>query len=559
MSKNNVNTEQYSVIKNLNNYLKYHNLPIKVNEDGICHALSTLYIQYVLDGKEQEFERLLSFIAQKPPVGSDEFLEVELFSLVEKIIALQVNEGKSTRNKYSQSNSHQQLHVKGKYLQSVFQIGLETNLGNWAEIIKEINLQPNEVMRVCTLQHTIAIARDKDGVYKVYDPNNSRVSQQFESEDKMVKWLSKEAFNFSLLSLGNNTLDMNINVISNERPSDGRFPSKGDLLNKYLTPKQKMIDPNLGGGLHFAMKFDDAEAAEYILNNSETNFTNKEITDTALCAIVRDSANALGKLSEKLQKEGKMNLLKAPFLYALSLGSYRCIQELLKTTMMQEFYEQGISDSYRIMLTSAFKGMNEHLIEKVVTDVLQQHGPDVFTPEIVSELIEISIKEQNSHAINLLTRTIGDLDKKINNNEQRLEFIKKAIEHNDPLMVRALITNLKISAEELNCLHMGLSIVNKYNVEIFTTLQEKGYQFTPQALDLIESKKNQSIGILKSLGIVLIRFSEFLTNQNKIKVDGDKIDQFSSFKERYQSTIENDASVLEENCSEVRAIFLNKR
>ncbi|ARB90925.1 hypothetical protein [Legionella longbeachae] len=74
---------------------------------------------------------------------------------------------------------------------------------------------------------------------------------------------------------------------------------------------------------------------------------------------------------------------------------------------------------------------------------------------------------------------------------------------------------------------MGLLVVNKYNVEIFITSKESGYQFTPEAEELIERKQARSIGILQRLGIAFIRFSEFLTNQNKIQVDNDKVNEYS--------------------------------
>ncbi|WP_225316621.1 hypothetical protein [Legionella longbeachae] len=528
MPRDSVNTEQYLVIRNLNNYLKYHDLPLKVGEDGICHALSTLYIQYTLEGKEKEFEKLLSFIAQEIPVDSNEFPNAELFILVEKIIALQ--EGKSTRNKYSQSNSHEQLQVKGQNLESVFQIGLQTNLDNWSQIVKNVNLRDNEAMRVSTLEHTIAIARDKKGHYKVFDPNNSNINQKFQNEQEMVRWLSKKAFNFSLVSSGSDKLDMNISVISHQpSPMDRNFPDKNDLLGKYLTPEQKNLDAKLGGGLHFAMKFDDAEAARYILlKDSEMDLTlldDQEIGRIALCAIARDSANALVELID-LVKDEKMNVLEAAFWSALSSGSARCIDKFLENAHISEVYNDCIEFECKKTLQGVFTGMNEQLIDKVVKDVLEQNGQKVFTPELVSELIEISVEKQNAHAISLLAKKIANFDQIISSNN-RLGFLKAAIENNDPLMVRSLITNLKISPDELNCLNMGLSVVNKYNVEIFITLKESGYQFTPEAEELIQRKQARSIGILQRLGIAFIRFSEFLTNQNKIQVDNDKVNEYS--------------------------------
>ncbi|ARB90924.1 hypothetical protein [Legionella longbeachae] len=91
--------------------------------------------------------------------------------------------------------------------------------------------------------------------------------------------------------------------------------------------------------------------------------------------------------------------------------------------------------------------MNEQLIDKVVKDVLEQKGHKVFTPELVSELIEISVEKQNAHAISLLAKKIANFDRIISSNN-RLGFLKEAIENNDPVMVRSLITNLNISSDE---------------------------------------------------------------------------------------------------------------
>ncbi|WP_197697341.1 hypothetical protein [Legionella spiritensis] len=538
-NKQKVNTEQYLVIKNLNNYMKSHNLPITLDKGGICHALSTLYIKYVLDGKEKEFEELLAYIAQKIPIPGKQYLDEKLFILIEKIIALQVSNDHSTRNKYTQSNSHEQLDVKGKNLQSIFKVGLQTSHENWAKIMQDIDLQANEVMRVSTLEHTIAIARDENGTYKVYDPNNTRVCQKFDDASQMTKWLSKNAFNFSLLPFGSKTLDMNIDVISTESPIARRFPDKNKLFDDYLTPSQRELTNNKGGGLHFAMTFDDAEAVEYILKDKK--FNRGEFVHTALCGIARDSENALAILINNRDKKEHLGDLQAILLHAISSGKYRCMQKLLEIEEVKAFYHDYIKDHPTKMLRMAFSGMNEQSIDKVFNDFITHYdSANNLTKTAVSTLIDISISKKNPVAITILAGKINYFDKKITDHAQRLTFIKQAIEHNDPLMVRTLIKNLNLSSDELNCLNIGVSMVNKYNVEIFTTLKEKGFQFSPQADDLIERKQQQSIGVVKSIGLALTRFSEFLTQQNKIKVDHDKIKQnFTLFKER-NSTLRNE-------------------
>ncbi|WP_241480549.1 YopT-type cysteine protease domain-containing protein [Legionella norrlandica] len=557
MSNNQVNTSQHFVIKNLNNYLKYHNLPIKLSEGGVCHGLSNLYISYVLNGKEEEFEDILSYIAQKNP-PRNELYDNQLFVWVEKIINLQACDRQITRNQFTQSNSHEYMHVKYKYLQSIFKIGLNTSHENWAEIIKDINLTGNEVMRVSSLEHSVAISRDKNG-YKVYDPNNTIVSQKFQTEEKMTEWLSKKAFNFSLSSSGRKRLGMSIDVISTEKRE---FPNlKQDLLNKYIKPSENTGSDQEGGdALYFAIATDDVETVEHILKEKAFNLDARLV----VLAISNDSNNVLKILMDKGDNEGEKELNKKlltdALYFAIKIGRYRCTETLLSNKTIDDVFNREIdSQKFSDLLKKAFEGMNSEIITLILDKKIECIGSQEKTLSIskkfLSQLINISIDKKNNEAIDLLADRIKDFDKSFNDEQDpakshtaRLEFLKNAIAHNDPLMVRKLINRLKITPDELNCLKIGVSMVNKYNIEIFTTLKEKGFQFSPLTDDLIKSKQKQSIGIIKSIGIALMRFSEFITLQNKIKVDNDKINTLSIFKETVQSI----RNANEENRAEVR-------
>lgn len=54
---------QNIIIEKLNNYLMWHNLPIHMNEHGICNGLAAVYVKYVLDDRQDEFEQMLYQIA----------------------------------------------------------------------------------------------------------------------------------------------------------------------------------------------------------------------------------------------------------------------------------------------------------------------------------------------------------------------------------------------------------------------------------------------------------------------------------------------------------------
>lgn len=530
--KQRVNTEQSGVITNLNKYLAYHNLPITLDEKGICHGLSTLYIQYVLDGKEEEFTRILSYIAHKTPQQNGEIHDADLFILVEKLIALHVSKPHETRNTYNQSNSYQQLHVNNHYLQSAFQIGVKTSTSNWASIIEQIDLQPTEVLRATCTRHTIAIARDANGDYRVYDPNNSVVSQRFTSAEKMTKWLANQAFNFSMLPTRNKALDMHIDVISAVQPENRVFPSKKELLDKYLTPSQMKIHAELKGGLYYAMEFDDAEAAEYILNDETNHLSEKELRSAVVFAVKKDSAHVLEVIIRKLEKENRLSFLEPFTPFSFTAGSARCAHLLLSMKETHSAYESLVKDqaTYSNILKYAFSGMHDDLIRYALIDVQKYHGAETFTPEILTQLLDISVQNRNPRAITLLGNHLTDLHKQVDDPQQRLDLLTQAIKNNDPLMVKVLIRNLKMSAEELNCLNISLTMIHQHNFEIFTTLKDAGYQFSPRAEQLIQSKMNQSIGLIESLGIALIRFSEFITQQNTLQIDPSKVDRFTLFK-----------------------------
>ncbi len=58
---------QEKIITNLNKYLDWHNLPIRMNESGVCNGIATVYAKYVLEHREDEFLMMLEQIALLNP------------------------------------------------------------------------------------------------------------------------------------------------------------------------------------------------------------------------------------------------------------------------------------------------------------------------------------------------------------------------------------------------------------------------------------------------------------------------------------------------------------
>lgn len=75
--------DQSQVIDRLNRYLKWHNMPVSMNEEGICNGLVTVYAKYVLEGKEKRFFELLDQIVR---MEADSAIESEVNQFVYDVV-----------------------------------------------------------------------------------------------------------------------------------------------------------------------------------------------------------------------------------------------------------------------------------------------------------------------------------------------------------------------------------------------------------------------------------------------------------------------------------------
>ncbi|USQ12705.1 hypothetical protein J2N86_08265 [Legionella lytica] len=57
------NISQAKTITVINNYLKWHNLPVHWNNTGVCNGLAVVHVHYALQGKEDVFFKMLHKIS----------------------------------------------------------------------------------------------------------------------------------------------------------------------------------------------------------------------------------------------------------------------------------------------------------------------------------------------------------------------------------------------------------------------------------------------------------------------------------------------------------------
>ncbi|HAT9730916.1 TPA: hypothetical protein JBD73_11505 [Legionella pneumophila subsp. pneumophila] len=221
-------TNQSNVIKNINQYLKWHNLPVRFSTGGVCNGLSTVHAQYVLQGREEEFFKLLRYVAgDKGILDADDSDKEKVNDFVWKVVASHMTSGHD--KELNQLNSFKTLSINNKPLKSVFDLPLVTSDKNWEEILKSLNLKEDEVMLVRSVTHAISITR-KDNEYHVYDPNYEEGAKSFSSEQEVIKELHERVFHYKEGDMG---LTLSIITPEDKEPRQD-LPKPVDIYGQYL-------------------------------------------------------------------------------------------------------------------------------------------------------------------------------------------------------------------------------------------------------------------------------------------------------------------------------------
>ncbi|HEN5607451.1 TPA: hypothetical protein U6339_000577 [Legionella pneumophila] len=221
-------TNQSNVIENINQYLKWHNLPVRFGTGGVCNGLSTVHAQYVLQGREREFFELLRYVAgDKGILDANDSVKEKVNDFVWKVVASHMTSGHD--KELNQLNSFKTLSINNKPLKSVFDLPLVTSDKNWENILESLNLKEDEVMLVRSINHAISITR-KGNQYHVYDPNYEEGVKSFSSEQEVIKELHERVFHYNK---GNMGLTLSIITTGDKEPRQD-LPKPVDIYDQYL-------------------------------------------------------------------------------------------------------------------------------------------------------------------------------------------------------------------------------------------------------------------------------------------------------------------------------------
>lgn len=493
--------DQAQVIARLNSYLQWHNMPIRMNEDGICNGLATVYAKYVLEGKENRFFELLDQIVKIEP---DSAMESEINQFVyDVVLTLFPHQFDKT---LSQANSIRALTINNQQLTSSFDFALTTSDKNWMEIFKNLALQEDEVLRVSGTAHAVAVRR-KGNKYVVYDPNYSSGTKEFVNERELISELHYNVLGYhNGFYLKGGALGMMISVIrhpDNKKPRV--FPQITELYDRYLTKDNiNKVAVSFHGGtfstLEQAVTIHDAAIIKHLLEKGA-----KDKDDKALgYAVMFNNTEALGALLGKNRDTGIFQRL---FLAALENGREKAYDTLLSLKGALPF------NSSTQVVQAAAKGGNPALLAKVINYFRRNHSG--FSD--LEDALPPAISSGNVQCVKLIVEQLNQSNHPLDV-EKSMKYLLESIKQNQPYMVAYFIKN--IPPEYLKTLYMSASSVERTDLYTLRQLQDHGVPFSVTAKAVIDQKKHLPVGLRLSVGILLCKFTDFckevLCNDNGI-------------------------------------------
>ena len=558
---------QGNVINNLNQYLRWNNLPLHMNEDGICHGLASVYAKYVLEGKQKKFLQMLNYIAGTPPPKT---LESKLNHFVVELV--KSFEPNFYNKSINQNRSMQTLFIDGKSLKPSFNLAMVARKNKWADVFNDLQLQENEVLRLSSYNHTVTLTK-KAGKYYLYDPNYSSLLKTFSSEKALVQELYAHVFYFSY-SLG--PAYMFLQVIKN--PSDLKeratpFPEKNALYEKYLPVVQpakvgllkwlenhskwyekhlstnhkmlswgatcedkslltyllqKGVKDNTHESLDIALRANDKESIQTIIQYSKPSTRRLQLR--LYSTIFNGLETSFEAISNELGPDALKNLLEqitpnAAFKAAARGGSLLLLKKIMGGYSASFIVSpkplppssRGSSAGSSNLGTSLYPAHKARDVADVVlAETMNEAGYPLYldarrlATEIISgdkDAIYYAIKSRSSECAHLLLSAVYDGHGKIDD-KKMLQYIVKAIQGNQPHMVSLLLE--RASDALVSTLTLSPKAVERTDLAILSELKRKGVAFSPLANAMLNIKEHRPIGFLLSIGITLYKFTDFL-------------------------------------------------
>ncbi len=379
------NMSQAKTITIINNYLKSHNLPIKWNETGVCNGLAAVHAHYVLQGKEDTFLKILhkisamsqgdfsqSTVSDSPDEDIDHFISQVVLaydpSLFEK--------------KLSQRDSYKALKIDGKPLDSDFVLPLITTQENWAKILKDMDLQHGEVLKINSPNHAISIHR-LNGEYVVFDPNYREGIKKFRTEEELMAELRTNVFRFKESNMALTFTRITRPGFKHSSSFEQAAPE--DYARKYLDVNAiaSYSDKTINNAAIIAGHGNEKLMQIYL--NKDKDWTTAKLMDLGFEAILKNNAQSIGPILDQLnsfpentrqEKEDKKSAFSGLILLALRDGRAELLNKIIENDFGKKVF-QSIDDD--VLLNCAAKGGNKELLINILEKI--QTSPAIETQE----------------------------------------------------------------------------------------------------------------------------------------------------------------------------------
>jgi hypothetical protein len=476
---------QGRIIKRLNAYLEWHNIPIHLDKKGVCNGLTCLYIKYALQGHKDEFLSLLEYIVEKNP---DSEMEDKVNQLVYEVI-LTCTPGKFEKD-LNQANAMGLLNIKKQPIKSSFDFALATSDENWAEIIQKIDLHDNEVMRVSSINHVVAVTKI-GREYLIYDPNYPSGVCTFDDEEELIKELRTHVFDYNKGPLG-----LMIHVIRPPEDEEIRkFPKVCELYDTYLTQENINDEASIDGQeydfstLGYAVYLNDEKIISQLINKGAVDKDNIAL----IRAILFNQPKTISVLLHNNSDVSSKKQQEYFFLLSLVYGHLEVFDELMK------HYKQ-IPLNTDVAVVCAANGRNTVLLEKVI----EYCKPDSST---LATAIFVAAGEGRLQNIKLLMHKLDELKEPLTH-EDMIECLLEAITKNRFATVHFFLN--KIPPQLCQTISLSTLAAEKTELAILRMLKSKDVVFSGAAEAVFARKERQPVDFFTSLGILWCKFTDFL-------------------------------------------------
>lgn len=410
------NISQAKTITVINNYLKWHNLPVHWNNTGVCNGLAVVHAHYALQGKEEVFFKMLhkisamtqgdfsqSTVSDSPEEDLDHFISQVILAYDPSIFDQNL----------SQRDSHKAFKINGEPLHSDFVLPLVTSDENWAKIMRDINLKPGELFKVSSNNHAISMYR-LNGQYVVFDPNYPEGIKKFSNEEDLIEELRSNVFQF----LGSD-MALTLNQISDsEFKSDSSLTraKPADYIREYLDvdaiafyPPEQSVSNDV-----FAARAGDNEAMQiYFEMNHDKDWTANELKELAIQSILKNNGNSLDAILDKLyacpmqtkternDKESAVNVL---VLLALRDGRNELFQKITADDYGKKILHI-IDDG--VLLNMAARGGNPELLNNMLKRI-QNNSVETERLEDINEVENNEMPEELDELAGVIQMNLSD-------------------------------------------------------------------------------------------------------------------------------------------------------